>query len=374
MQKLVLACLVIFLCSLDLCASQAGNLQQKSIAGQGEVTGTSRPEGKGKEIVTFCVGSEPGLPASYASLKEQDNIITAVCPFWYRLDREHPFTLELWGNEQELQLVNDFCRRREKKNYILVHNILYGSTRAGREMAHAALADVDNRRRLVENICNLVKESGYAGVCIDVENIYPADQVHYLSMLDELKQKGCTVLACVPAKTSDARNGGWGDSFDYAGVGAVADRVVIMAYDEHGAASRGGPVASVGWVDKVIRYALTKVPAEKIILGLPTYGFDWNLASGSARYLSHDLAESTARRYGCSVEWDGENCVPYYSYVDGDGARHLVYFENAASAAAKLELVNKYDLKGIALWRLGMEDPALWGIVEDKLVPPVRQS
>lgn len=239
-------------------------------------------------------------------------------------------------------------------------------------MVHQVLADPQKRRALVMNIFYLLKNKGFAGVCIDIENIHPYDRGLYTQFLAELasrlKPAGYRIIAAVPAKTTDAPSGGWSDNFNYAAVGKYVDFVAVMAYDEHTgySSNNAGPIASAGWVDRVVEYALTKLPPEKILLGIPGYGFDWNYGDGTSRYLSYRLAMDTAKRYGKSIRWDAQSQVPYFNYTDKKGFWHSVYFENASSTAAKLDVVNKYNLGGIALWRLGMEDPATWRVIAGK--------
>jgi spore germination protein YaaH len=96
------------------------------------------------------------------------------------------------------------------------------------------------------------------------------------------------------------------------------------------------------------------------------YGFDWNYGMGDSRYLSHQMAMDTAGKYQKSVQWDNVSQAPYFSYTDQNGHWHSVYFENSSSLAGKLDAVNNYNLKGIALWRLGMEDPDSWRVIESK--------
>jgi len=326
-----------------------------------------------KEVLGFYVGDEPGIPSSYSTVKAQKNIVTSISPFWYRLDRNDPGQLETGSDvtEQDMYRTLDFCRQNDISNYALIHNILYGHNSVGKDLAHTLFTNPVKRKQQVNNIYNLLQEKGFDGVCIDIENIYPGDRDHYVQFLADLssrlKPAGYPIIVCVPAKTSNVPGGGWGDNFDYAKVGRYADQVVIMTYDEHNAFSSNGPIASVDWVEKTIQYALTQIPAEKIILGIPGYGFDWNLVQKTSRYLSYQLAMQTSRKYKSDIKWDNRGQVPYFNYHDAQGSKHSVYFENADSTAAKLELVNRYGLRGIALWRLGMEDPDIWRLIPDFL-------
>ncbi len=327
-----------------------------------------------KEVLGFYVGNEYSIPSSYATLENQKDTITSISPFWYRLDRNNPGKLEQYGSDttQEIKQVLKLAKENNIKNYALVHNLLYGQASTGRNVLHTALADPATRWTLVMNIFNLLKENGYDGVCIDIEDMHAWDRQLYNQFLAELsaqlKPAGYEIIVCVPAKTTDQSTGGWGDNFDFTKVGHYADMVAVMTYDEHTAGSKAGPIASQAYLERVIKYALAKLPPEKILLGIAGYGFDWNYGMGNSRYLSYQMAMETAKKYNKIVQWDSGSQAPYYSYTDGKGYWHSVYFENSSSLAFKLDAVNKYNLKGVALWRLGMEDPDCWRVIASKFI------
>uniref|UniRef100_UPI002FE40C60 glycosyl hydrolase family 18 protein n=1 Tax=Thermodesulfitimonas autotrophica TaxID=1894989 RepID=UPI002FE40C60 len=246
-----------------------------------------------KEVLGFYVCAEPRIPSSFGTLVAQKDKITSIAPFWYRLDSNDPTRLEIQGNAtpEEIDRVIRFCKNNNIKNYALVHNLLYSSSTTGKDVVRAALSDPKKRWALVMNIFNLLKNKGFDGVCIDIENIHAADRGLYNQFLAELsaqlKPAGYTIVVCVPPRESDKPSGGWGDNFDYTIVGKYADMVAVMAYDEHTTVTGAGPIASKGFVDRVVQYTLTKLPPQKVLLGIPGYGFDWNLDRGGATYLSH---------------------------------------------------------------------------------------
>lgn len=325
-----------------------------------------------KEVLAFYVCDEPNIPSSFATLKQQSNKITSISPFWYRLDQNSPGNLEVMSyvNKQESNEVISFSKNNNIKNYALIHNLLYGQSSISKDVVHTVFSDPNTRWKLVMNIFNLLKSNGFNGVCVDIENIHTKDRGLYIQFLAELaaqlKPAGYSIIASVPSRISDTNHGGWGDNFNYQEVAKYADMVVVMAYDEHTGGSNSGPIASISYVEKVIKYTLSKIPPEKIVLGVAGYGFDWNYGNGSSRYISYQMAMKTAEKYKKSIQWDSQNQVPYYSYTDNNKHWHSVYFENASSLASKLDLVNTYNLRGIALWRLGMEDPLSWKVVTDK--------
>jgi spore germination protein YaaH len=261
-----------------------------------------------------------------------------------------------------MRLTVDLAQERGVKVLALFHNLLYGGEADGREVARLTLGRPENRARLVEEVERLLDNYGFDGVNVDIEAFYEGDGELLELFLEELaarlQPRGSLLTVSVPAKTND-RGNAWSGPFDYRRIGQIADRVAIMTYDEHGFSSGPGPIASIGWVEDVVRYAVSRIPRDKVLVGIPAYGFDWTEGRKYPRYLSYRLAMDRAERAGVAVDWDEKAKVPRYEYRDERG-RHEVWFEDARSWQAKIDLVNKYELAGIAIWRLGMEDPAAW--------------
>jgi len=138
-----------------------------------------------------------------------------------------------------------------------------------------------------------------------------------------------------------------------------------MTYDEHWIGGNPGPVASKPWVEKVVDYAAGVIPRDKLLLGIGNYGYDWVVGKGGNRSVPAKNMPELARKYGAAIKWDNQSQTPYFNYWK-DGQKHVVWFESTDSAALKLDLVKKYDLKGIAVWRLGFESPDFWDMVEKK--------
>ncbi|KMY48827.1 glycosyl hydrolase family 18 protein [Peribacillus loiseleuriae] len=228
------------------------------------------------------------------------------------------------------------------------------------------------RQRAIDHIYNLIKSKNYAGVNIDFERVRGVDRDIYSGFLrllrERLKPEGYYTSVAVPAKTSDDIS--WLQGYDYGGIGAAVDFVFIMAYDWHEASSPPGPVAPIKEVRKTIEYAQKFMRRNKIILGVPRYGYDWTMSNGTvmnARAISVKDAIETAMKYQVPIQYSIQDQQPFYRYQDESGKLHIVWFEDAKALAQKLQMVVDYRLKGIGAWQLGLHFPQAGYLVDEFL-------
>jgi spore germination protein len=230
-------------------------------------------------------------------------------------------------------------------------------------------------KRQVADIVTLVRAHSYAGIDIDYENLHAADRQAFTGFITDLAaalhRHGKTLSVAVFAKTSNAGYGGANRAQNYTALGRAADQVRVMAYNYHWATSPPGPVAPIGWVRAVLRYAKTQIPASKIILGVPLYGYDWSGGRGAA--LSWLRAFQLATRYHARPQYDAAAQEPWFGYTAG-GRRHVVWFENQASSRAKFEAAAGSGAGGVFLWMFGYEDGRTWGALHAALPVAARAS
>ncbi|HEY9061839.1 MAG TPA: glycosyl hydrolase family 18 protein [Pseudobacteroides sp.] len=225
-----------------------------------------------------------------------------------------------------------------------------------------------NRQTLKNNILNLLKLYNYTGVDIDIENIPAACRNNFTAFMSEiystLKPLGYGVSVAVQPKTYDSPNATWNYAFDYKALAQYADFLMIMAYDEHYAGGTPGAVASINWVTNVIDYALSIVPKEKIILGLAAYGYDWG--GTATKSYSINGCYNIANQYGAVIKFDNTTKSKYFTYT-ANGEARTVWFEDGETIAYKLDLAIARDIKGIGIWRLGLENSNYWTTIKSKL-------
>jgi spore germination protein len=312
-------------------------------------------------VMGFYTDPEGPTPGSKQSMTKNAKLLDEVAFFWYSFNGS--------GNVIPAGKIDMSAKNTAQKNgskaYALVHNMnLSGSVGFDANLAHRVLSNAGIRSNLVQNLVNLTTKDGWDGISIDIEKTPPGDRNNFSAFVAELgkalKAKDKVLNISIPAKFVDYPSDLWSGAYDYAAIGKAADQVVLMTYDEHGLGTTQGPIASQGWVDRVITFAVGKIPKEKIVMGLPVYSFDW----GSNKpllpdYISHAQTIDRAKKHGVQILTDPSAKVPQFTYT-ANGVRHEVFFENAESLKVKMDYALKHKLHGVAIWRLGMEDPSIW--------------
>ncbi len=318
------------------------------------------PSDHQRHVLGYYTVDYPGDTAASRSFRNFSRQIDSIASFSFCVDGNGNLASTAPREGAEL------ARAEGSTALALIHNYNNGGFDAA--AAHKLLTNPASRQRLIENTARVLQKYGYRGVNVDLENIPPADRRYYSLLIQEFKQtlapSGYLTTVSIPAKTHDDRWNPWSGGFDYRTIGKYADQVQIMTYDEHSLGNAPGPVASLPWVEQVVRYAVQLIPAEKILLGIATYGYDWS-AAGSRMIPASDI-EVLTNKYGARPRWSNTDSVPYLYYYK-DGIRHEVWYENAASTSLKLDLVNKYGLMGVGIWRLGHEEESFWQAVAEKL-------
>jgi len=244
------------------------------------------------------------------------------------------------------------------------------------EIARTIFTDESAKERLITNVLRIMRERGYQALNIDFENLFPEDRERYNQFLQRITSRvneaGFLVSTSLAPKQSATQVGSWYEGHDYAAHGRIVNFVVIMTYEWGWS---GGPpmaVAPIPQVRKVLDYAVTVIPREKILMGAPLYGYDWTLpyikGGPFAKVVTPKGAIELARREGVAIAYDTTAKAPYFRYYDDEGKEHIVWFEDARSMQAKFDLIKEYRLRGISYWVLGREFPQNWALLEDNFM------
>lgn len=284
--------------------------------------------------------------------------INVISPTWFALTdsegnfssfasadyvrRAHDIGLEVWG------LIDNFSNKEAVDTYEL-------------------LSYTGKRTYLIENLVNVALEYGLDGINVDFESISQDAGTHFIQFIRELSvacRKSGLVLSVdnyVPT--------GYTDHYNRAEQGVFADYVIIMGYDEHySGGPEAGSVASIGFVEDGISRTVEQVPAEKVINALPFYTRIWKSegASLTSEAVGMEMAEQFVANHNIETRWDEKTCQNYGEATEGS-VFYQVWLEDEQSIEAKLNIMEKYNIGGVAAWRLGFEKPSVWDVIADYL-------
>ncbi|WP_295445570.1 glycosyl hydrolase family 18 protein, partial [uncultured Thiodictyon sp.] len=205
---------------------------------------------------------------SILSLKENLGNLDMVIGEWLHL-KEADGTLRENDPERTAQYTAYIRTHRPEVAIVPLINNWSGTEWEGAKLGRM-LGDPKARARVVAQVLSFVQGHGYAGVSIDFENLPPKSHAGFYSLLAEFSAafhpKGLKVSVNVPASDS---------AFDYKKIAASVDLVILMTYDEHWSTGAPGPIASLPWFAKVLRERARDVPADKTIVGIGGYAYDW---------------------------------------------------------------------------------------------------
>ncbi|WP_207858175.1 glycosyl hydrolase family 18 protein [Lucifera butyrica] len=302
-------------------------------------------------VVGYYENPWPGtsdVTGSFPSMKANYKSISAVGPFWYRATKDG--TLEA----KDSQVVYNTARNLGLKVYPLVTN-KSGAT-------DDILGDPTTRSKVIDNIVKLVQEKKYDGINIDFELLPPKHRDNLTAFMAELYPKmkaiNKTLIISVFPQVDVAKD--VSGAYNYPELAKSADYLQIMTYDHHYSNSPPGPIAAIDWYEKNVKYAIDQCGAQKILVGVGVYGYDWP-PSGDAETVTYADAITRAKKAGVKILYDDNNQAPHFKYND-----HEVWFEDDKSVGAKLDVVAKYNPAGIAIWRLGQEQPEVWKVINEK--------
>lgn len=301
-------------------------------------------------------------PNLVESARDAAPYLTYLAPFSFQALRD--------GSLKE-PLLNDFPAIARANNAILMMVITnQENDQFSDELGRILLNDMTVQNRFLDNIVATAQKYGFRDIHFDLEFLRPADREAYNNFLRKAKvrfaEQGWLLSTALAPKTSAEQQGAWYEAHDYRAHGEIVDFVVIMTYEW---GYSGGPamaVSPIGPVRDVIEYALTEMPASKIMMGQNLYGYDWTLpfVQGTvARAVSPQQAIELAAENNVPIQYDTTAQAPFFRYTDAQGRRHEVWFEDARSIQAKFDLIKELNLRGMSYWKLGLSFPQNWLLI-----------
>jgi spore germination protein YaaH len=296
---------------------------------------------------------EPSDPASEASLAAHAGALDGLMPAW----------IQVTGPDDALNITPDpagravIARRRGRLEVLpLVSNAGFGRW-YGPDSA-ALLASASRRAALLDRLEPALAKLGAAGAVFDFETLPDSAQSDYRTFLAQARtrfaRRGWRVGVAAPAADP---------AWDLQAYGRVADRVLLMAYDQHWPGGEPGPIAAALWFETVVGRASQAIPADRLIVGLAAYGYDWAQGT-SAEAISAPEAQARAWRAGVAPRRDPASGNMTYIYRVG-GIPHVVWYLDAEAITMQIASARANGARALAFWRLGVEDPALWPRLAD---------
>jgi spore germination protein len=223
------------------------------------------------------------------------------------------------------------------------------------------------QQNLIQNLLETVREKGYAGVDVDFEYILPEDREGYVAFVERLRevmnQEDYQVSVALAPKTSEEQKGLLYEGMDYGPLGASANQVFLMTYEWGYMYGPPMAIAPLNKVRQVLDYAITVIPRDKILMGIPNYAYDWRLpferGVSQAEIIGNIEALRRAAISGAPIQYDNVAQSPWYSYLQ-NGAAHQVWFEDVRSIEAKVRTAIAYEFLGIGYWNLMKPFRANW--------------
>ncbi|MBR3932346.1 MAG: LysM peptidoglycan-binding domain-containing protein [Clostridia bacterium] len=224
---------------------------------------------------------------------------------------------------------------------------------------------------VISNILNTMRQKGYSGLDIDFEFVNAEDKDAYVNFVrnvtQQLNSNGFSVNVDLAPKTSATQSGTLYEGHDYRLLGEAANTVLVMTYEWGYTYSEPMAVAPINQVRRVIEYAVSEIPGEKIYMGIPNYGYDWKLPYEKgvtrARLIGNEEAVSIASENRATILFDEKTQTPYFKYRAGDGSDHEVWFEDIRSIKAKFDLIDEFKLKGAGYWNLMRSFSQNWAYI-----------
>jgi len=295
---------------------------------------------------------------SFSSLKRNARQLDYLIVEWLHLEGAGG-GLAQYAPERQV-LVGDWLKANAPALKVLpsVNNYDEVSGRWDSAAAEAMLASTSARARFVSAIDRFITEGHYAGAVLDLEEIPARAQADYVKLVRELSDnftgRGLQVLVALPAED---------DAYDDVGLAAAADAVILMSYDEHTEKGVSGPLASQGWFETIFASHLKQVPADKLIVSIGSYGYDWQRGK-AAQEISVQEAWELLEESRASLNFDEKSLNPSFNYLDDSTkAHHQVWYLDAVTAYDQVAAALPARPKGLALWRLGTEDPSIWSVL-----------
>ena len=287
-------------------------------------------------------------PQSFFSLKRNIKNLNLIMPEWFFID---PKTDQLKTNVdwQGYNLM--------RKSGTAVMPML--SNNFDREFRSEAIGRIlhspQKRSKVIQQVLAQCIKHRFVGINLDFESLNENSDEYLIQFVKEFATafhaKGLLVTQDIMPFNTD---------YNVKELAKYNDYLFLMAYDEYSSDSDPGPISSQKWIEAAVDELADKVPAEKIVLGLGAFGYDWSTNSNQNSNLTYQQALSRASASKSTIKFDNNTYNLTYAYKDDKRLIHKVYFTDAATHFNTMRFGVEYGLAGFGIWRLGSEDNRVW--------------
>ena len=295
-------------------------------------------------------------------LNETLPFLSELLVFSYGFTPEGMLVEPLWDDEWMIEAAMRFGTRP-----ILTLTPFGEDGQFNNQLISKLINNQDSINMLINELLRTMEQKRYMGVDIDFEFIKEEDRDAFSAFVgnvaETMRAYGYETSVALAPKTSKEQRGILVSGKDYKALGEAADYVLLMTYEWGYTYGPPMAVAPLNQVRRVVEYALTEIPAEKINLGIPNYGYDWPLpferGVTAARTINNVQAVRIAIEQRAEIQFDEISMSPYFTYTE-NGIRHEVWFEDVRSLTAKFDLIKEYNLRGCSYWQIMQFFRANW--------------
>lgn len=310
-----------------------------------------------KILLAFHQVTIPEANGKMEELLEPSKGVNVIVPTWFTLSSNN-------GDYESLASKSYVEKAHEKGLQVWAMLDNFSKECSKNVQSEILLSSTSTRQKLIEDMMEEAESYGFDGFNLDFESLKPEAMPHYVQFIREMsiacRERGLVLSVdnYVPSEyTAD---------YNRKEQGIVADYVIIMGYDEHYAGGEMGSTASIEFVDKGITDTLLEVPKEKVINAVPFYTRLWTEEDGktASSALGIYKAKEWAEENGVELTWQEELGQYYGEHKESDGVTEYLWMEDESSLSLKMDLIRKYDLAGTAVWKLGLESPEIWDVIQ----------
>ncbi len=236
------------------------------------------------------------------------------------------------------------------------------------------LLNEDFQNKQIENILTILKTKDYYGLnlslqYISISNIQLYDS-YFSKVTNRLNEEGYQVFVTINPNISAINNSIDFQKVDYSLINQLAQNIIFMTYEWAFNINPPSPISSIYNTEIFLNYILKFIPPEKIIIGIATVGYNWELpyipGISNVRYISFDNVSNFAYSYGSVIYYDEISQTPYFTFTSEAPLNHIVWFIDSRTIKATLDLVSKHNLKGISIWNITVFNSQLWLIINSQ--------